>query len=97
MLASVFLMLAALIKLPFVLFLVFLVPGIVSRDTTKKMANRIAEVVLLFIFLVPVAVWYAYVIPGWKGNGITTGILGNQKSSEELLTYFWHHLVSTFP
>lgn len=97
LLASVFLMLAALIKLPFVLFLVFLVPGIVSRDTTKKMANRIAEVVLLFIFLVPVAVWYAYVIPGWKGNGITTGILGNQKSSEELLTYFWHHLVSTFP
>lgn len=97
LLASVFLMLAALIKLPFVLFFVFLIPGLISPYKPKKISKRLFELGLLVLLLVPVALWYAYAIPSWKGNGITSGILGNQKSTEELLSYFWHHLVSTFP
>ncbi len=95
--ASVFLMLAALIKLPFVLFAAFFIPQFLTKQVFKRIGKRLASFGLFFIFLIPVGLWYAYAIPSWKGNGITSGLFGNEKSVQELLAYFWFHLVSSFP
>lgn len=97
LIASVFLMLAALIKLPFVLFAAFFIPQFLTKQVFKRIGKRLASFGLFFIFLIPVGLWYAYAIPSWKGNGITSGLFGNEKSVQELLAYFWFHLVSSFP
>jgi len=97
LIAVFILMLAALIKLPFILFSVFLVPALISGSTKKEPLKSTLRACLVLCLLIPVALWYAYAIPTWKGNGITSGIFGNEKSGVELLSYFWFHLVSTFP
>lgn len=97
LIAAFFLMLAALIKLPFILFAVFLVPILISGSAKKGVLKSMAHACLVLCLLIPVVLWYTYAIPSWKGNGITSGIFGNEKSGTELLSYFWFHLVSTFP
>ncbi len=47
--------------------------------------------------ILPALIWYAYVMPGWKNNGIVKGIFLWNMSAEE----FWHiaqyHLTTMFP
>jgi hypothetical protein len=95
--ASVFLMLAALIKLPFILFGAVLIPGINSGFAKQGRIKGVLRVGLILGILIPVGLWYTYAIPSWKGNGIISGVFGNDKSAGDLLKYFWFHLVSTFP
>ncbi len=90
--------LAALCKLPFILY--FAIPGyffiskLVRDGFTGKVVTE-AATNLLFIVL-PLA-WYIAVLPGWSGNIIIRGMLDNQESSGRLLDIIQHNLVSTLP
>jgi hypothetical protein len=53
--------------------------------------------ILWGVFLIPPALWYAFVVPAWKGNGIVQGLMDNQVPFQQLVDYFLHNLVSTVP
>jgi hypothetical protein len=90
--------LAALCKLPFILY--FVVPGyfyiskMMRQGITGKVVAR-AAIPLSFILL-PIT-WYIAVLPGWSDNIIVKGMLDNRESTGRLLDIIQHNLVSTLP
>lgn len=92
--SGLFLCLATLVKLPFVLY--FSVPfwlGI-RGFFKKEKRGRIWRVAL---FLIPPAAWYTWVIPGWAGNDVVSGILGNRYEAAQIFRYLLDNLVSVLP
>ncbi|MBX3164008.1 MAG: glycosyltransferase family 39 protein [Bacteroidetes bacterium] len=92
-----FVMLAALIKLPYILF-----GGVYVLYNIKLWKEKNGKAlckygVIFLLFLTPVLLWYAYAMPTWKGNGITSGIISNTTPLVNLLDYFWHALISDVP
>lgn len=98
-LAGVMLSIGTLCKLPFIIY--YAVPGwyftrkIILRDQQQSQIVKHAFMLLLPVLL-PV-LWYIKVIPGWKGNGITSGVLDNQIPISSMLDILQHNLVSTLP
>lgn len=96
--ASFLISLAALCKLPFVIyftvpFLCFFIEFLQKREFAK-FARR---VLTSGLFLIPPVVWYAWVIPGWQGTDVVAGIFDNQFPVEKLLRFALDNLVSTLP
>jgi 4-amino-4-deoxy-L-arabinose transferase-like glycosyltransferase len=98
-LSLLFIMLSALVKLPFILFYaLFFIPFL--RDF--RSGNR--KIILLnwlpvLLSSVPVILWYASAIPTWEGNGIVKGITA-VKGSGAWKNYFHllqHNTISTLP
>lgn len=92
-----FLSIATLIKLPYVLFGVVCLPYLrfkVLLYSLKKHWNRL---LLIFVFAIAPVLWYARAIPTWRGNGITQGILGNNKTIWQWLDDLQFNLISSFP
>lgn len=92
-----FLMWAGLIKLPYVLFGGVYVLYKFKLWKEKNYSAIFKYGLILFLFLIPIAAWYIKVIPTWKGNGITSGLINNQTSFMKLLNYFWLTLISSVP
>lgn len=107
-LSGLFLSIAALSKLPFVLY--FSVPMAYFLFATSRkpqatsgrpqaachsVRNSLAFFGIYLLFTIPVVAWYVYVIPGWQGNGVIKGILENKASASVLLDNFRHHLFIT--
>lgn len=98
-LSSVFLCIAALVKLPFIVYgagiicclLVALRKG---RISTGRFLGLCALCILL---IAPAFAWYAWVIPTWQGNGVVTGMLDNQQGVGKVFGFIQGHLVSTLP
>lgn len=99
--SAAFLMLAALAKLPFILF--FGVPlgyAFVEfvRSRGKSLWRDKWVVIPAIIGLVPVFGWYLKVIPKWQGNGVVGGILNTEEGQfGQILQIFWQNLISTLP
>jgi len=92
-----FLMLATLVKLPFILFGgVFILYGY-NLLKQKKYKQILLQTLTLLIILIPALAWYIHVIPTWKGNGITSGLINNNKTFSELFDYFQFNLISSVP
>lgn len=92
-----FLLLAVLAKLPFILFgfcwIIYMI-----RNIKKATIQTPLIMLLLFLaFHIPALIWYAWVIPDWKGNGITTGIISGTSSFTDLFDILIGNLVSTLP
>ncbi|MCD6347166.1 MAG: glycosyltransferase family 39 protein [Bacteroidales bacterium] len=91
--------LAALVKLPFILYF----PGLALLVVLKAKVNHfrrfwIRELIILLIALLPVLAWYSWVIPGWEGNGIVAGITGmNTQQRSMFLYYCLYHLRASLP
>lgn len=90
--------LSTLVKLPFILFLVY--PGITIIQAAQQ--RRSVSVILmngliLLAGLMPAIFWYASVIPTWEGNGIVQGALGADFSFREWLGYLSHNIISVLP
>lgn len=92
------LMLAALVKLPFVLFFgvpfCYLLQLFWPTKSVKAIGNLTAVAILA---LLPVAAWYVPAIVSWQGNGIVGGVLASDTSFAVLYGYLIHHLFSTIP
>ena len=93
-----FLCLGTLAKLPFILYFSlpfsFIILRAISRGIKK---HEVTGAMTLLIFLVPPAIWYINVIPGWHGNGILKGILIHDLESSEIFDILIHNLISTLP
>lgn len=92
-----FLCLATLVKLPYLLFggvFVYLI----YKKRTGNGRQPIALISIIFLlFLLPAFAWYAYAIPTWKNNPVTGGIFDTDKSFLYLLDCFQFNLFSTVP
>ncbi|MBA3829086.1 MAG: glycosyltransferase family 39 protein [Taibaiella sp.] len=99
LLSALLLGLATLTKLPFVLYSVaFFVFGIILL---KNDSNKYKQVLLVYslylVTLLPAFIWYIQVVPGWGGNGIVRGILGNKETFATLFDILQFTVVSTLP
>ncbi len=96
--AGIFLAAAALVKLPFILFYAAPAMLLVQRLFRKERDSFPPKSpALMFLPLVLPLAWYAWVIPGWKGNGIVGGMLSNDTPLIQILDYLRHNLVVTLP
>jgi len=96
---SFLLSIAALCKLPFILYWVIIPVYILNSifRKEKKFKNFVPEILISLLFLLLPAIWYTQVISGWEGNGIVTGMLYNTKSWSDIFDYLQHNLISVLP
>ncbi len=98
LLTGLFLSLAALAKLPFVLyFIIPVVHALLDFWQDGKVAVGRRRIWTVLLFLIPPAAWYAWVIPGWSGNGIVEGISAEGVSMRLIFGYMLDNLVSVLP
>jgi 4-amino-4-deoxy-L-arabinose transferase-like glycosyltransferase len=97
--SALFLGLAALVKLPFVLFAGFIGSWYISAVYQKRLTMRqlVAVPAAYMASLLPAAVWYINVMPGWKNKGITTGVLDALQKPTELAAILWGNFSSILP
>jgi hypothetical protein len=98
-LSGLFLCIGSLCKLPFILYYsvplsYFLLAFFEQKETIKKVLTDTG--VLTSLIVLPL-IWYASVVPSWKGNGIVTGLLVNNTPFRETLGYFRYIFISTLP
>jgi hypothetical protein len=97
-LSGILLSIAALSKLPFILY--FVVPLsyflILIKEKKSWKVSLIKGSELLIFMVLPLA-WYVSVVPQWHGNGIVRGIFENKVPATGLLGNFRHHLTITLP
>lgn len=95
--SGIFLSLAALAKLPFILFsIVPFVYHFIFRDKITEEKNHFIFFLLYTLQLLPLG-WYAWVIPTWVGNDVAKGMLTNQESFTQLFAILSGTLISTLP
>lgn len=93
-----FFCLATLCKLPFIIF--FAAPFMcfwMEFWQKRAFVPFVARSFSLGLFVVPPALWYIWVIPGWQGTDVAKGILGDRPPAGQLLRYVFDNLVSTLP
>ncbi len=94
-LSGVFFALSVAVKLPFIVFGAMYLSKAYSKTSLKKINLKYILVPLLIIL--PVLIWYIYVIPTWAGNGVVKGIFDDDKSILQLLDILQFNLISTMP
>ncbi len=93
--------LATLVKLPFILN--FALIGVYEitllvKSRFKQWKRTFNILLLSLLILSPAIAWYAWVIPGWKGNGIVQGIAGLTKADPAYLyDLFSYNFSTVFP
>jgi len=96
--AAVCLALATLCKLP---FLMLSVAGIACfarllfREKNYVRATVFAGVQLPA--LLPAFAWYAWVMPGWEGDAITSGVFAGGMTAADFWSYLWYNFSYVFP
>lgn len=90
--AALALSVATLAKLPFLMFSVVSIGLFFNRKT-----RRIPFVATHLVALLPALIWYAWVMPGWSGNGIMRGIFDGTMGWTEASRLSWFHLTEMFP
>lgn len=94
---ALLIVLAGLVKLPYLLFGGVFVPYAISKLRTKNYKTVALHLFIFSVFLTPLLLWYAKAIPTWNTNGITKGMISNDKTMLELIDYFQHSLISSVP
>ncbi len=96
--AGVLLSIGTLCKLPFVVY--YIVPALyfALQIFQKKWDGKKAiSALALFIPLLLPLLWYVAVLPQWNGNMIVKGMLDNQETSNRIVDFLLHNLISTLP
>lgn len=94
--SGLFLSIATLCKLPFILY--FSVPltyFLLEAWKNKNWKGSITKAAMVSIFMVLPLAWYVTVVPQWHGNGIVQGILDINVPGSVLLGNLRHHLITT--
>jgi hypothetical protein len=92
----VFLSLATLVKLPFIVSggVLFYLILIQLRQNFKQ---TIVPVFISSLTLLAPCIWYLYSIPHWYGVGVTKGVFSGDFSFQESMDIILHNLISTIP
>ena len=96
-LSSLFLLVSTLAKLPYLMFAVVSLYFFTNKISEKKYGDAVKITLFHLLFLVPAICWYAWVMPGWTGNPILTGIFKNEVSGFEFIKLIGFHTVKMFP
>ena len=97
--SAFFLLLSVWAKLPFILFygtVGLYLFTMVAKVGVRHAGKYVRAGLIYFAFLLPAIAWYAWVIPGWSGNGIVTGMLEHKiplSESLKILKYHFRHLL----
>jgi hypothetical protein len=97
LLSCLFLMVATLVKLPYVLFGAVMLAPIADAFKERKFRAALKTLLVPLLFLLFPISWYLRAIPTWEGNDITTGIFSNNKSLFELFDILQSHIISYGP
>ncbi len=97
--SAFFLLLAVWAKLPFIVF--YATVGLYFFTMIAKVGVRYSGKYVLAgliyaAFLLPAIAWYAWVMPGWSGNGVLSGMLDHKITGSEalrILKYHTNHLL----
>ena len=95
-----FLYLATLAKLPFILFggvMIGFLLGNVKKEGYFVLIRQWKNYLIYLLLLLPAFVWYLWVIPGWKGNGVVNGMMDAKQNTWELLDIFFFNIKSVLP
>lgn len=98
MLTGIFLGLATLSKLPFVLY--FSVPFLCFLTEWLKVKNTgqlVRHSAITAAFLLPPFAWYIRVIPSWDTEGVISGVIGSRLSGSMVLKYVLDNVTSIIP
>ena len=95
--SALFISLAALSKLPFVLAGVVAAFYVLANSRTANRKQLLVMVVAYGLALLPPAIWYSQVIPTWGENGVLKGITENKITWEEAYRILAYHFTYTFP
>ena len=98
--AALFLSIATLTKLPFVVFGAFTLLYFFQKRQQFKTGLKREFLTNLFLYpllLLPAFFWYKWVMPGWEGNGILHGIFSNDKSWPHINGILLYHYKVMFP
>lgn len=95
--SAVFLCLATMAKLPFILYGIFFLPFIVISLRKRELnLKKSATIILTYtIGILPAFLWYAWVIPKWT-LGIRFGIF-DRSTHADLSYIIWRTLISILP
>ena len=94
---TILLMLAALVKLPYVLFGSVFLLFFYGEIKARRYKKRLSTLLIFFVCSVPVFIWYVKAIPTWINNPVTLGMFANTKSLLYLLDCFQFNLFSSVP
>jgi hypothetical protein len=89
--------LAALVKLPYLLFGGGFLVYSFKELKKGKYLKVLLKAAMLVVLLLPVLFWYRIAIPTWNENGITVGMFANTKSLIQLLDYLQFNVISSIP
>lgn len=97
--AALCLGLAAAMKLPYVVFGLAALPlwWRALRAASPHQQDVWQIPTTYGLALAPAALWYASVIPDWRGNDVPKGILGASTSAMEIFSILSGHVISTGP
>ena len=102
--ALVFLLIAGLSKLPYLMLGIFSLLHFIKeiRTSGRRPSINIERSSVIFLLLhifiiVPIISWYAWVMPGWNGNGVLSGIFDNATPIDRILFICEYHLRIMIP
>jgi 4-amino-4-deoxy-L-arabinose transferase-like glycosyltransferase len=99
-LSAVFLSLATLAKLPYIIFGSMVGAYILIeffKNKPKSLAPLLKSTLIYSVLLLPAFAWYKWVIPAWGTNGVLKGVLDNHISLSKSLYILQFHLFTTLP
>jgi len=96
--ASLFLLLATLAKLPYIMFSIISIIRI-ARDLrlTQSRSKAYVSALTQLVVVSPALVWYAFVIPTWTGNPVLDGGLSLEVDLQKYLDIGSYHIKEMFP
>lgn len=98
-LSIIFLSIATLAKLPFIIYGGVVAGHFLSKFYKEKKTDFrsfFTTLGLYILLLLPAILWYAVVIPQWQ-NGVIKGIADSHESYTVLLDILWTNLISVLP
>lgn len=95
--ASLFLTLAVLAKLPYILFAGIPLGILINRVREKKPRTGTVSLLLSAALITPAVMWYAHVLPGMQWNAALGGVFSDTKEGSPVVEALMGNLVSSLP
>ena len=94
---SLFLLLATLAKLPYLMFAVVSLTILISLLPKLQAKKVIIYLAIQGVVLAPAVAWYLWVIPTWTGNPVLSGIFGGEYTTIELVKLMAFNGIKVIP
>lgn len=97
LLSALFISVAILSKLPFIVFGAVVAFYVLTHLFKQNFRQALPTIVAFSLALVPPAIWYGTAIPTWGGNGVLKGVMDNPITWQEIIAILNYHASYTLP